>query len=133
MIGRAVCLPPNEPRHWVTGHRWSSSKHCWFPAAWRLAHDRRTQRALGMEKLRERRSAAGSHPDPRGGGENAGWRAGGWLGSERRAGPSRAGTWRPTDLRCSSPAAESAPEYAIAAYNSGRSWWPLRRWLGQAL
>ena len=23
--------------------------------------------------------------------------------------------------------------YAIAAYNSGRSWWPLRRWLGQAL
>src|SRR5260370_718714 len=100
------------------------------PAGWVHHSDRRTQRALGMEKLRERRSAAGSHPDPRGGGENAGWRAGGWLGSERRAGPARAGTWRPTDLRCSSPAAESAPEYAIAAYNSGRSWWPLRRWLG---
>ena len=42
-------------------------------------------------------------------------------------------SWRPKDLRCSNPAAESVPEYAIAAYNSGRSRWPPRGWLGHDL
>ena len=33
-------------------------------------------------------------------------------------------------VRCSSPAAESVPEHAIAAYNSGRSRWPPGGWFG---
>ncbi len=40
---------------------------------------------------------------------------------DQRACPARAGVWRPKNLRCSNPAAESVPEYAIAAYSFGRS------------
>ncbi len=75
--------------------------------------------------LRARRCVAGSHRDRRGGGENGDWRGEGWLGPEQRSGPERAGAWQPKDLRCSSPAAESVPEFAIAACSSGRSRWPL--------
>src|SRR5258708_18116901 len=109
-------------RGWVTGERWSARMGCWFTAVWRIVHDRRAQGPRGREKLGVRRCAAGTHPDHRGGGENADWRAGGWLGSEERVCPATADTWRPTDPRCSSPAAESGREYAIASNNPGR-WW----------
>ena len=112
-IARFIEKVYNEKRlHSALGYRppVSSSEHCWWRAARGLDHDRRTQRALERKRWHARRCAAGSHLDPRGGGENPGWRAGGWFGSEARVGPARAGAWRPTDPRCSSRAAENTPD-----------------------
>ena len=102
---------------------------------WRFTHDQHTQgaRAHGWEKRRVRRSGAGNHRDHRDAGENTGWRAGEWFGPAGPVFPERASAWRPTDPRCSSPAAETVRGCASVAYNPSRSGWPPppRCWLGQ--